>query len=537
MKDRIYIKHWLELKPYDSPSQSDFYYLKITNSVYSSLDPTSLIILSEHIEKEDIYLFCCFLTAYFEDVISQTNILKSFKMEHKKLYGSELPFYDVESNPFYFSDEINQEDIVFLSWYFFNSIKIESFLSPFSNFLTKIASTTFKVFEEEYEYAPENEKLQKFYKFNLKRDNDSFYKIREHLFRVFLDNYLLYPDIKVNLELEHLEILNKYKPEGEERTLAYIREATDDFTFNRVSRLLSLNAKDWSKLLLGQSHEAYKDIASLSEKIVGWFLYKKQNEATVFLEHIASNMMFEVTKKSLDHSDSLSEEDMVYIGLVRYNDQWWFSGNYATQEFDADLILDQKNSAAARISVNFLYNQNEIKEILEEQRKAFLTFNNGSLVVFLKSDAAEKFIADYMDFYNNTTQSDAGEFEKAKKRAREDGWFGGEADIDFDEDDVIIFFNVNNGIEIYNDIANTFPDKNNPFYTKENSDDIMHILTSTEYSTEFVKYFLKIYGSKLSFFKKEPYASYLNHIDFLLRFWKKDNYKTKPTLILTGDEE
>ena len=80
------------------------------------------------------------------------------------------------------------------------------------------------------------------------------------------------------------------------------------------------------------------------------------------------------------------------------------------------------------------------------------------------------------------------------------------------------------------DIINAFPDKRNPFFTGEDFSDFIGLLTSPVYSTERFNYFIKNYKDKLSFFSEEPHKSCLKDLDFLLRFWKQDDYKTKANL-------
>jgi len=43
--------------------------------------------------------------------------------------------------------------------------------------------------------------------------------------------------------------------------------------------------------------------------------------------------------------------------------------------------------------------------------------------------------------------------------------------------------------------------------------------------------------SKLSFFKNDIGKKYLDDIDFLLRFWKKDNYHTIPSISYIGQNK
>lgn len=530
MKNKIYIKHWLALKPEHYSSNTDIYYLKIANKINNNFNTIISLSLSQFLSKDDKAVFCCFLASYFEDIISNLNIWQSFKLMHKELYKKPLPFYDIDQD--YIDEEINFEDIAFLTWYYLNTIQDNQFISPYNDFILDIATVTMQVLDEEYEYAPENNILKSLYKFE--NSDEDFNKTRAFMQFVFFESYLFYTDTKYELDQEYLKTIEENKEEAPETVLGYIREITEDFTFNKTSSLLAVNAKDWAKNILGKNHKSYQNISGISQKISGLFLYKKQNPSSVFIEHIASGMPFEMTKKSFDHHERLEEDEILYIGLANYKSEWWFTGNFILQEFDADTILDQKNSAEARTEVNFLEDQNKFKEILNKQEKGFLKFNNGAHFAFLKSGDIEKFVSDYMEFYNNQLAPEPESIENAKQRARDEGYFAKVSNIEIKDDLVVIFFNPKNGIEIYNDILDAFPDEKNPFFIEENSKDIMHILLSPKYSTEFVNCFIKTYNSKLSFFKKEPFKSYLNDLDFLLRFWKKDNYKTKSTLVLTG---
>ncbi len=530
-KDRIYIKHWLALKPQGYNGNTDLYYLKIANQVYSNLIPSSKTILSQYLSKDDLFLFCCFLTSYFEDVISQINIWRAFKVMYKELYDKNLPFYPIKVD--YFDEEINFDDVAFLTWYFLNTTQENKFFSPYNNFILNIATTSMKVFDEAYEYAPENKRLKKLYTLNNK--NIDYYTTRSYLQLVYFESYLFNTDIKFDFDNDILDTIEEYEEENPESIPSLLREITEEYTFNRSSTLLSLKAKDWAKSILGKEHPEYHSINAISDKITGSFFYVNQNENDIILKHIASNIEFNVTKKSFDYYENLSEDDIIYIGLVKWNNEWWFSGNFSTSDFDADLILDLKNSNQARLDVSSLYNTSEINDILKKKEKVFLAFNN-SPIAFLKANTIASFSSKYFEFYNQSLGLSDIEKKEVKQRTLDDGYFGNDPNFeDFDSDEpVIVFFNPKSGLEFYFDIINAFPDINNPFFTEESYDDIMHLLLSPTYSKELILYFVSTYKDKLTFFKNEPYKSYLEDLDFLLRFWKKGNYHTKSSIIPIG---
>lgn len=533
MKHTIYIKHWLSLKPEKYSGRTDLYYLKVANNINLNFSKSLSKMLSKFMSRDDRSLFCCFLTCYFEDIISETNIWNSFRHLHQELYNKPLPFYTIDDD--YIEEEVNFEDVAFLTWYFLNTIQKTRFVSPYNDFIKDVATFTMQILDEEFEYAPENVQLKKRMSFD--GESKELYEVRHFMQTVFFDSYLFRTDIKQAMDEEILETVENIKGKEPDKIQLYINVITQDYTFNKTSALLALKAKDWTKTLLGKTHSSYDDIANISNKISGLFLYKKQNSTSVFLEHIASGMLFEMTKESFDHGKDLKPDCIVYIGLVNYKNEWWFSGNFFQQNFDADLILDQKNSAEARSHVNFLNDAMAVESILIGQEKAFLKFNGGKHIAYLRASEVERFSKDYMAFYNDGLKLSSQEKSKADKRMRADGYFPKEGlfeDISSDEEGAIIFFNPKNGIEIYFDILNAFPDENNPFFTSESREDIMQIMMAQDISVELVCYFIDNFKDKLDFFKNEPTKDYLDDMDFLLRFWKKDSYVTKTNMILMG---
>lgn len=78
----------------------------------------------------------------------------------------------------------------------------------------------------------------------------------------------------------------------------------------------------------------------------------------------------------------------------------------------------------------------------------------------------------------------------------------------------------------------------NPYFKEEDSEEhVMRLLMDESLSTELVMYCIDNCKTKLSFFPKGVGKKYLEDIDFLLRFWKKENYHTIPSITYTGEKE
>ena len=107
---KLYPKHWLNYHPYKQTDDVDQYYTGIANQINRILHAMGVN------EDEDGYAnMSLILSAWFEDIISQTHIWETFTEECQKRYGARLPFYSIGTD--YISDEINMEDVRFILWH------------------------------------------------------------------------------------------------------------------------------------------------------------------------------------------------------------------------------------------------------------------------------------------------------------------------------------------------------------------------------------------------------------------------------------
>ncbi len=202
---KIYPKEWLELHPYKQTNSVDQYYVGIANEIHKRLYSSTIADAFEE-EKNIRYTSLCLaawfedvisqtgiafeeeknirytslcLAAWFEDVISQTGIWQAFTAECRKRYGSYLPFYPIKGD--YFPDEINLEDIRFLLWHHIQYLcRGISAINPENPGIEQTAQKIYGLLAEEYETAPENERMQEFL-YHSAMEEEDFFRYREIL--------------------------------------------------------------------------------------------------------------------------------------------------------------------------------------------------------------------------------------------------------------------------------------------------------------------------------------------------------------------
>ena len=522
-KNKIFLPDWEKFKPQTINSTTDIYYLSICNKVFDALKNTKNQIIFQKLSLNEIKELCCFLTSYFEDVISQTNIWRAFTTKHYELYKSFVP---IENSEEYFEDEINSVDIHFLIWYFV-SIKNENSLVGFINsYIVDIVENIYDVFDDNYDDAPENQVLKNY--FFLDPNENDFYKVRYFIEKVFFNNYLLKIDVneRFSNEIDDLSAEDR----NDERFDIVLYEFKDQFLLNTKSKLLALGSNEWAAYIVGQNHVFYEDLLNISKKIRGYFLFKnKIDKQYVYIEHIASGKKFNLLKSSYDNYTLLKNDNILTIGIIKWQNEWWFSGISAISPFDANLILEEKNSIESRQMVNFLEDQNEIKKILKLEYERFLEYNNNLPLAFLEKNEINDFVNNFYDYYKNKLKLSKREIEDYNKRVKEEGLRLSDKPnlIEFDEEfeTAIVYFNPNSGIEIYNNICSVLDLKSNPYFEeKDFRNDNLYLLINDFYSTEFVHYCYDINKDNLDYLK--PFSA--NQLNFILRFFKNNNFKTIP---------
>jgi hypothetical protein len=530
-KDRIYIKEWMAFKPYNKQSPTDLYYLKLCNRVNELLINDHNAILGFYLEKEGIQTLSCFLVSYFEDVISGAGLWNSFVRKHEEMYGKKLPFYATEE---YDEEEINEQDLAFLTWYFLNTYEVDDVLDPHEPLIHLLAGDVMEIFEEVYEIAPENEQLRAVYE--LSPDSD-YYTVRNLVDKILFESYLFYPDTGLQLREAEEELIAKHGTHI--NLLSLLNDNRDRMTHASYTRLLSLRGKDWAAEILGNTHPLYTALSEMSDRVQGMFLYKGQDQTHIQLEHVASSKSFQLIKESFDHAEQLKDIDtMIFLGVVKWKGDWWFSGIFFTQPYDPATVMELKKAKEHKQEVAFLdQDEAKINEILEEQKQRFLEFNHGLPIAFMPTGKLNKFFKDFISYYNQSLNLSEQEQEKSRKKAAEEGLpeLGDIFENDYSEyaEDGLVFFNPKSGGEVAIGMNSAFPAEENPFYREEESEDtFINLLISRDFSKEMVHYCIDYYKDDLPIFKEETGKVMLEELDFLLRFFKVESYHTKPAVSL-----
>jgi len=539
VRKKIYLDRWLAFHPYKKPGSSDYYYLELASRLRIIIDSEKhdyLVSLLD--EEEDIENLCCCLACYLEDIVSETGIWQAFTGKHRELYRKDLPFYKTVE---YYHEEINAEDIYFLLWYFFSTaVYDEMIISPQNVDLYELGSEVYNLLDEEYERAPENDRLKEF--LTLSPGEEDFFVIRMRIEFIILDSYL-FPFNRLECFVEVAERMEDMKDQMEDYEMEQnmplmMYETVDTYILSKIFPLLALRGKDWLAYVLGREHPLFDDIISISEKKTGYYLYQKKENGFLYFEHIATRTVLPVTVKSYNTLPELIEgKTILTCSFVKWKNNWWFSGTSAVYKYNSDFIAKEKESIQSRNLFDGMVQKQY--EVLQKQYKAFLEFNKGESIAFFESsEMAGNYALEFMEFYKKSLHVSDKEEKEAVKRAQKKGLPGMPGKLDFDDEvkglPGFVFFNPESGIEIAYGFNEFIPHPDNPFYDKEKCrESAIEVLASQEISKECSLYLVGLMEPGSLRFPGEPDGRNLeDNLDFVLRYWKSKNYYSKPEITL-----
>ena len=285
MKKVVFTKDWMALHPYDKPDEIDLYYSELANEIYHALDEACFT--HQFKNTEDGKNLAISIAAYFEDIISDTHIWKTFTAECKKRYGVYIPFYEHESDFLvdntlnqddapYDHDEINFADVKFLCWHHYQQSSFVQEVVPFLFGTIELAAKlAYNILDREYETAPENNRLHSFLceipKFEIERQeasdeaSEDKKPTRKDFLEVYRRNMLAwfhygcYFNVGNQKRLQIALQQMASSPQGLTEQMAYAIQM--DMTINTRNNLLALTSAEWLDKICEQqaTHELWED--------------------------------------------------------------------------------------------------------------------------------------------------------------------------------------------------------------------------------------------------------------------------------------
>ena len=378
---KIFPAEWLAIRPYNNPDSVDLYYVGLANKVMGFLEKSEFADYFKDellIRKASLYL-----VSWFEDVCSNLGMWALVNKECRVRYGSKLPFYDVSK---YYEGEVNPQDLSLLLWHFMQVYNEKNtLLNPENPWLLKTALELTDLFDEEYESAPENERLYAFIHNDFIGDN--WWECRKLMEWFHMSAYVF---------LGAPEAVAEAIADSEYKGMPLPKRmymAVTEHMFNYKHNLLSLNVQQW----LGKITEnAVFDKIERSKPSM--FMYKGQGSATFRLYDMVEGKEYSVDMDSFAEGESpirnyVEDKTLVYTTLVKFNEKYFISG----------MMTELRGVGNAKI--NDAIEEMRTQRALESQQKdnypVFLAASGGEPAVIVRNrDAVKKFFVEKLKFTN-----------------------------------------------------------------------------------------------------------------------------------------
>jgi len=386
----IYMQDWLALHPYNRTTETDQYYLDLSNDILNVLNQSAI---NFKISPDIKNTISCQLAAYFEDVISQLGIWRTFILKNKELYGKYLPFYSLPSN--YFEDEINYEDISFLLWL---NIQLyvgndkEEFIDPEEPSLMNLAKEVFELLETEYETAPENPLMADFFSFE-KKDYSKFSAFANDAEWFFFQSYLLAAcnEEPINEIIGQVQVY--YPKASDKEKSAIVHDAVNRLMFTDPCGPLALNINEWFSAIAG-ANKPYCDYFDSFEFIDREEFYViEKSDSHIKIRSVANGREIDVIKESIKNSSELFPwKTVITVCCAFYNSTWWFFGEYSTRKLNDEEDIHPAASVP----------ENKAKDSEDPVYATFMEASKGEPLMYIQSyEALKEFFINGLKWEDN----------------------------------------------------------------------------------------------------------------------------------------
>ncbi len=466
LRQKIYLGDWLLLKPYKSQVSSDVFYLQLSNQIKSSITKQIDVETLERFFDDALNLYACFIVSYLEDNISETNLWNTFVKIHKQLYGFQIPLYDLSEH---YEDEINLQDVQFLTWYFVKTVDNEAEIEPNNDIVVQVSTIVMNILDDAWDDAPENNKLQAAYQLDETTEID-FEAVQYLIENILYESYLFYIDTGsrfVNLVRDQTE-----KEQLDATAFLIISsEIKDILTFTENTKLLALKGKIWAAELVGNKHPQYQNLINVSERYSNHFYYTGKDEHHFFFERVLSERKININKTDFEHDVFLKKTGTQFLLTIFQCNNKFIAPKIPIKNNVSKSEIAKDNNIFNDFEVSlFVSNEKDtIEAILNDQLEAFCAINDGQQILFILSEDVEDCLNNFYECYNSLfskPQNQHSKFCIKDNLTYYDYKIEDSADLP-----ALIYFNPKRGIEVQVLINSAFPLDDNPFYFEEDSEE------------------------------------------------------------------
>lgn len=341
MKIHISIQDYMEAWPKQKHSQAGSYYVKLANRLYESILP----LRSDMLMTDVLKVLACKLTCYFEDIVADMGIWRSFSALCQQRYGMPVPFFHTDEE--YYPDEPSLDAVRFLVWNMMSGCYYDYWLPIKDRELLQLAQVVYELLDSEFELAPVNDAGKQAVAGAVERAAKDFNEFSTCLVWVLNSNYLtgdhwfadsVYVDT------------NTFMEEGDSLPFGLVAEwVSDKYLYTFKSGPLALAGTQWLSALAGTLGMAKEKDRFDNIEVVKADNYRLQyvDDEWVHLDNLRGREFdIKVDALPVGHDD-VRECNACMAQLVRHAGQWNTGKLFIPCDMTDEQIMNEKSEYIA----------------------------------------------------------------------------------------------------------------------------------------------------------------------------------------------
>lgn len=393
------MEYWREAHLLPLLCPTDVFYVKYARKLRDKIKKADF---ERKLALEDMTEIALTLTYYLEDVVSGLGVWRSFIMEHKRMYGRYLPFYETDEEHYYV-DEINEADVRFLIWMIFQKRNSGMIVNPENSYMQRLAQEVFGVLDEDFEMVPVNNDLLEAMKNPVLYQD--FYNLKTLMIQVCCMSYLFYYFTAQHRD-RVVQQVNRIVGEGQ--PLSVIEYMAESFLgVHEKTGPLAMKPQFWIGRMLEywDMNEEANAVKQMETRELQPYFVVENDHQRILLEDW-QGQHFELMASDLlqDEADKVTKRKVMLGSLVKYKDRWYPNGgvSWLKQEDRFLKYREQKQSAQKQ------------KELITD--KVLRLNQNCPFLFFEDYSAMKKWIGENLkDEFQNTDTPELSEAHEQEK--------------------------------------------------------------------------------------------------------------------------
>ena len=241
----ITVKDYMERQP-GSPkvAETDQFYLWIALRLAKLWDESPWLRGLDDDMRRDVVLA---VTGYYQDVVADGGLWRSFTRLHNDRHGSPMPHYGRSED--YIDYELNLDDVRYVIWWTITGEDGNAVLDPFDPGLAALATAFHLVLEEEYEAAPVPRQFCIAGEVDLNDPNDA-QRIYDYAYWLYWRSFLLRPSSQAVMERAMPRAHAIIARAGESDARPLLQELNEQLMSTEPAGPIPLITAQWLRLIV-----------------------------------------------------------------------------------------------------------------------------------------------------------------------------------------------------------------------------------------------------------------------------------------------